>query len=252
VVGLFSADTSEENLKQLLAENLPDLPLASCLLSRLEDQDWERAWLDDYKPMCFGDTLWVCPSGMQINTGEGSGRQVIMELDPGLAFGTGTHPTTAMCLEWLATADLAGRHVIDYGCGSGILGIAALLLGADSVSGVDNDPQALTATHDNCDKNTLAHERFPVYLPKDFANALADGSQAAADIVLANILAGPLVSLAPYLAAMVRPQGTILLSGILREQAEEVMAAYAPWFDLAEPVYQGDWTRLEGKRDSQH
>ena len=175
-----------------------------------------------------------------------------MELDPGLAFGTGTHPTTALCLEWLAQHDLAGKTLIDYGCGSGILGIAALLLGADKVYGVDNDPQALTATRDNCVKNAIAETRFPVSLPNDFAGQLAAGTLAPVDIVLANILAGPLVSLARYLAAMTRPGGTILLSGILREQAGMVSNAYRPWFDLEEPEFRDDWTRLTGLRNARH
>lgn len=248
VVGLFPADTGESTLQQALADTLPDLPLASCHFSLLDDQDWERAWLADYKPLCFAGKLWVCPTGMTADTGDG----VVMDLDPGLAFGTGTHPTTALCLEWLAQHNLAGLTLIDYGCGSGILGIAALLLGADKVYAVDNDPQALTASRDNGNKNDLAPDTFPVYLPRDFATALANRTATAADIVIANILAGPLVSLAEYLAAMTRPNGTILLSGILREQADEVMAAYAPWFRFSEPVFQGDWTRLAGQRDAGH
>ncbi len=245
VVGLFSADSDKSALETRLDAALSSLSLAPCTLSLLEDQDWERAWLDDYQPMCFADKLWVVPSGLTADTGDG----VVMELDPGLAFGTGTHPTTAMCLDWLARADLAGKQVIDYGCGSGILGIAALLLGAEQVHGVDNDPQALTATQDNCEKNHIDRGRFPAWLPKAFAEGLASGDIAATDIVIANILAGPLVSLAQYLAAMTKPGGTLLLSGILREQAHEVMAAYAPWFTFTDPVYQEDWTRLEGKRE---
>ena len=230
----------------VISAKLDTLHLAPCSLLLLEDQDWERAWMDDYKPMCFAGRLWVCPTGMAVEAGDA----IIMELDPGLAFGTGTHPTTALCLEWLAQYDLSGKTLIDYGCGSGILGIAALLLGAERVLGVDNDPQALTATRDNCHKNNIDEARFPVYLPGDFAHALAGGDIGAVDIVLANILAGPLVSLAEYLAAMTRPDGMILLSGILREQAGEVMAAYAKGFSMEAPVYQEDWVRLEGRRES--
>lgn len=246
VVGLFTDDMPKQVLETDLNAQLVALSLAPCTLSVVEDREWERAWLDDYKPMCFADTLWVCPTGMTDSVGVG----VVMELDPGLAFGTGTHPTTAMCLEWLAGHKLADTNLIDYGCGSGILGIAALLLGAKTVYGVDNDPQALTATHDNCRKNTLEESRFPLYLPGDFAQALAAGDVKQTDIVLANILAGPLINLAQYLAAMTRPDGTILLSGILREQASDVMAAYENWFLFSKPVYQGDWARLEGKRHS--
>lgn len=224
------------------------MSLAPCSLLLLEDQDWERAWLDDFKPMCFADRLWVCPTGIRPEHDQG----VIMELDPGLAFGTGTHPTTAMCLEWLAQNDLCGQVLIDYGCGSGILGIAALLLGAKEIHGVDNDPQALQASGDNCEKNNLDRASFPLYLPGDFAKALSTGQLQPVDLVLANILAGPLISLAEYLAAMVKPQGRILLSGILQEQADEVMIAYEQWFSFEKPVFQGDWTRLSGMRKSSH
>lgn len=196
--------------------------------------------------MQFGKTLWVCPNGMPPGNDEG----VVMELDPGLAFGTGTHPTTAMCLEWLAEQNLQNQTLIDYGCGSGILGIAALLLGADIVHGIDNDSQALVATRDNCKKNALIEDRFPLYLPGDFARTLSTGDVQQVDTLLANILAGPLVSLAQYLAAMVKPEGSLLLSGILQEQADEVMTAYAQWFTFSNPVTQGDWTRLEGQRKS--
>jgi len=246
VVGLFPADLSLEKLEKVVTEKLAPLSLTSFLLAPVKDQDWERVWLKDFKPVQFGETLWVCPNGMAPGTNEG----VVMELDPGLAFGTGTHPTTAMCLEWLAEQNLQNLSLIDYGCGSGILGIAALLLGADIVHGVDNDPQALSATRDNCKKNAIVEEKFPLYLPGDFARTLSEGDVQQVDTLLANILAGPLVSLAQYLAAMVKPESSLLLSGILREQADEVMAAYGPWFTFTEPVIQDDWTRLEGKRKS--
>ncbi len=245
MVGLFPAELPEQELSSRLNAELDSLSLAPCSFSLVEDQDWERAWMDDYKPMCFADRLWVCPTGMTVNAGDA----IIMELDPGLAFGTGTHPTTALCLEWLAQQNLAGKTLIDYGCGSGILGIAALLLGAERVQGVDNDAQALTATRDNCRKNDLDEARFPVYLPGDFAHALAGADIGAVDIVLANILAGPLVSLAEYLAAMTRRGGTIILSGILREQADDVIAAYGNWFSMEQPVFQDDWVRLSGRRE---
>jgi len=244
VVGLYDIETNPAYLRNTLENNLPDVAADHIDIATLEDQDWERAWMVDFKPMCFANRFWVCPTGFDVDAPDG----VIMELDPGLAFGTGTHPTTAMCLEWLAGHDIKGMTMIDYGCGSGILGIAALLLGADHIYGVDNDPQALLATHDNCGKNHLNVDRFPCYLPADFAQALTRGDVSQVDMMLANILAGPLVSLAQYLAAMVRPGGGILLSGILREQADEVASAYSPWFDMAPPVFQEDWTRLEGQR----
>ena len=245
LVALFSADMSKESLESVLAEKLAPLLLAPCSLLLLEDQDWERAWMDDFKPMGFGDnSLWVCPTGM---TPESPGG-VIMHLDPGLAFGSGTHPTTSLCLEWLAENKPAGLSLVDYGCGSGILGIAALLLDADIVYGVDNDPQALLASLDNCEKNGMNAEKFPLFLPGDYAQALSSGDVSQVDIVLANILAGPLVELSEYLAAMAKPEGRILLSGILCEQANEVMSAYNQWFVFNEPAVEGDWIRLDGKR----
>ncbi len=246
VLGLFSSEQDKPALQASLDDALATLNLSSCPLTHLEDQDWERAWLDDFQPMCFADHLWVCPTGMKPDTDNEN--RVIMELDPGLAFGTGTHPTTAMCLEWLAANNVGNKDLIDYGCGSGILGIAALLLGADKVYGIDNDPQALQATSDNCKKNSLPQTRFELYLPGDFANALRLEKLQQVDIVLANILAGPLVNLAEYLTAMLKPQGIIVLSGILREQAVEVMSAYEKWVSFSPPLYQGDWVRLDGRR----
>jgi len=245
LVALFPGDMSRQKLESDIASRLSPLSLSSCLLSLIEDQDWERAWMDDFKPMGFGDnSLWVCPTGM---TPESPGG-VIMNLDPGLAFGSGTHPTTSLCLEWLAENKPEGLSLVDYGCGSGILGIAALLLDADIVYGVDNDPQALLASLDNCEKNAIAAEKFPLFLPGDYAQALSSGEVTQVDIVLANILAGPLVKLSEYLGAMAKPDGRILLSGILREQANEVMSAYSRWFEFNEPAIQGDWIRLDGHR----
>jgi len=245
VVGLFPGDSDAEKLSETINSALASHQLTACTLITVEDQDWERAWMDDFRPMEFGDgKLVVCPTGMHID----HGNAVIMELDPGLAFGTGTHPTTALCLDWLAENPPTGKTLIDYGCGSGILGIAALLLGGTVVYGVDNDPQALTATRDNLRKNNLPETQFPLYLPGDFAQALAAGSVGQADIMLANILAGPLVSLAQYLSAMTQEGGTIMLSGILAEQASEVMAAYAPWFTFSEPLISEGWVRLTGER----
>lgn len=245
LVALFPAETPKQNLESTLEEKLSSLLLAPGSLLLLEDQDWERAWMEDFKPMGFGNnSLWVCPTGM---TPESPGG-VIMNLDPGLAFGSGTHPTTSLCLEWLAENKPEGLSLVDYGCGSGILGIAALLLDADIVYGVDNDPQALLASFDNCEKNAIAVEKFPLFLPGDYAQALSSGEITQVDIVLANILAGPLVALSEYLAAMAKPDGRILLSGILREQADQVMSAYSQWFEFNEPAVQGDWVRLDGKR----
>ncbi len=162
-------------------------------------------------------------------------------LDPGLAFGTGTHPTTALCLEWLDGQELAGRQVLDFGCGSGILAIAALLLGAERAVGTDIDPQALEASRDNASRNGIEPARFPVYLP-------ADLPQRQADVLVANILAGPLVSLAPQLTGLVRPGGLLALSGILAEQAAEVRAAYSAHFDLDPTAEREGWIRISGRR----
>jgi ribosomal protein L11 methyltransferase len=176
---------------------------------------------------------------MQVNAADA----LVLDLDPGLAFGTGTHPTTALCLEWLDRHPPAGLQVLDYGCGSGILALAALRLGAASAIGVDHDPQALEASEENARRNGLG-ERLRVYLPDD-------EPRIPADLLLANILAAPLIDLAPQLARRVRPGGAILLSGILQEQAEAVAAAYRPWFELAPPDRRQEWVRIEGRRGAE-
>jgi len=198
------------------------------------DQDWERAWMDRFEPMCFGRRLWVVPSGMSIPPRPD---QVELRLDPGLAFGTGTHPTTALCLAWLDAQEMSGKLVIDYGCGSGILGIAAALLGAARVDCVDNDPQALESTAANAARNAVG-ERVHCWSPERF-----DGQPA--DVLLANILAGPLVDLASRLSRYVVRGGRIVLSGLLEEQADEVAAAYRPACDLTASAMQDGWARLD-------
>ncbi len=231
VVGLFTEGTDGsavvEQIKGQWQGEFPDYRSEV-----LEDQDWERAWMDDFKPMRFGERLWIVPSWHEPPVGD----TVNILLDPGLAFGTGTHPTTRLCLEWLDGHTVKGKTVIDYGCGSGILALAAALLGAASVIGVDNDPQALVATLDNAQRNGV---HIHAYLPKE---APTDP----ADILVANILAGPLIQLAPRLAALVKAGGDIALSGILPEQAEAVSAAYSEWFALAPAVENDGWIRLEG------
>lgn len=231
VVGLFEEDTdSEAMLRQLKSAWPGEFP--DYRSEVLEDQDWERAWMDEFKPMRFGERLWIVPSWHEPPEGD----TVNILLDPGLAFGTGTHPTTRLCLEWLDGHEIQGKSVIDYGCGSGILALAAALLGAASVIGVDNDPQALVATLDNAQRNGV---NIRVYLPKEAPTEPVD-------ILLANILAGPLIELAPRLAALVKPGGAIALSGILPEQAASVSAAYQEWFAMAPAVEQDGWIRLEG------
>ncbi|GAB6039767.1 50S ribosomal protein L11 methyltransferase [Endothiovibrio diazotrophicus] len=233
VIGLFEADGDIEAAQAIVAAALPHAPLR---LEALEDRDWVRAWMDNFKPMRFGERLWVVPGGFEPEEPEA----VNLHLDPGLAFGTGTHPTTALCLEWLDAHPPQGLRVIDYGCGSGILAVAALLLGASEAVGVDNDPQALTASRDNAAKNGV-DARLTVLAPE------APPPQPAA-VVVANILAGPLIELAPRIASLVRPGGALVLSGILARQAEEVSAAYRPWFEMAPPASREEWVRLEGQR----
>jgi ribosomal protein L11 methyltransferase len=203
---------------------------------RVEDRVWEREWLRDFRPMRFGRRLWVCPGGMR----PPEPAPAILELDPGLAFGTGTHATTALCLEWLDAQPLDGASVLDYGCGSGILALAALSLGAARATAHDIDPQALIATRDNAAKNALA-DRLAVV-------ADAAAIRGPFDVVLANILAGPLCDLAPVLARHCRPGGDLLLAGLLDAQAPEVAAAYGPWFDIGPAARREGWTALAGRR----
>lgn len=191
--------------------------------------------MDNFQPMRFGRRLWIVPSWHAAPEPQA----VNLLLDPGLAFGTGTHPTTALCLEWLDGQQLEGCSVIDFGCGSGILAIAALLLGAPQAVGTDIDPQALEASRDNASRNGIDPARFPVYLP-------ADMPQQQADVVVANILAGPLVALAAQITTLVRGGGRLALSGILAEQAEEVRAAYAEAFDLDPTAVKDGWVRISG------
>jgi ribosomal protein L11 methyltransferase len=202
----------------------------------IADQAWERAWMEHYHPMKFADKLWVCPTGQE----QREDGTVCLILDPGLAFGTGTHPTTALCLEWLASHDLSGKTVIDYGCGSGILAIAALLLGAERAYAVDIDPQAITATDSNAMKNNV-QDKIICCLPEQFRHA-----DKKSDVVLANILAKPLIEMAGQIAGLLVSKGQLVLSGILAEQADSVIAAYQPYLSLDNLVQQEDWVRLAG------
>lgn len=235
---LFAADADRVGLLALLAELLPDLAPEAITMREVADQDWTRAWMDDFKPMRFGRRLWIYP--WNIEPPADAGDAVVVRLDPGLAFGTGTHPTTALCLEWLDGLDLAGKHVIDYGCGSGVLAIAALKLGAARVSGVDNDPQALLASHDNAQRNGVA-QGLQLFTPEAFTATPADA-------FVANILAGPLAQLAERFAACTSPGAPIALSGILAGQEDELLAIYAPWFDGLVVSHSGDWLRISGRR----
>jgi len=238
LLALFEAEVDE---KQLLAQLdlLSGGTLPEHQLERIEDQDWERSWMDNFHPMRFGRRLWIVPSWHAAPEPDA----VNLLLDPGLAFGTGTHPTTALCLEWLDAQDLTGKHLLDFGCGSGILAIAGLLLGAKRATGTDIDIQAIEASRDNAQRNGIQPERFALYLPVQLPDEQAD-------VVVANILAGPLVELAEQITSLVRPGGLLALSGILKEQAEEVRAAYAPHFDLDPTAFKDDWVRISGVRRS--
>jgi len=229
VTGLFESDISVENLTMELARD--NYKLEDVV--RLDDRAWEREWLSRFKPMQFGRRLWVCPTGFALEPGG----KVIIELDPGLAFGTGTHETTRLCLEYLDTIEVDGLDVLDYGCGSGILAIASALLGARKVTGIDNDPQALTATTENAKRNKVAVD---THLP---GVALLPS-----DIVLANILAQPLVEMAPMLVETMKPGGLLILSGIMSSQADWVLQAYVDLVELVDRTELNGWVRLVWKR----
>ncbi len=235
ITGLFPADTDMVALKKQLQQQT-DKPLGNWQIQPLEEKDWSRAWMDNFHPMQFGDKLWICPGWHTPPHREA----VNILLDPGLAFGTGTHATTGLCLEWLDAHPPLTLNVIDYGCGSGILAIAAAKLGARQVQAIDNDPQALQATNDNADKNRLK-EKISTFLPEEHYPVPCD-------LLLANILANPLMDLAAQFAELVSPGGSIILSGILSEQETSVTAAYEPWFTMTGTQERDGWIRLEGSR----
>ena len=234
---LFDEYTDRRGLTEALGELLPWLEPDQVQYRDIADQDWERAWMDTFKPMQFGRRLWIYPWNIEPPADDDA---VVVRLDPGLAFGSGTHPTTALCLEWLDAQALQGRSVIDYGCGSGILAIAALKLGAASAVGVDNDPQALTASADNAERNEVA-ERLALFLPEDH-------DVEPADVFVANILAGPLAELAPTFAAAAKPGAPFAISGILKGQEDELLERYAEWFEELRADTREDWVRISGRR----
>jgi ribosomal protein L11 methyltransferase len=238
VTALFDSSVNAAVVLESLRAGL-SAPLADARFEILADRVWEREWLEDFRPMRFGRRLWISPGGQSIPAAEHSSDARVIELDPGLAFGTGTHATTALCLEWLDGAALAGKTIVDYGCGSGVLAIAALKLGAAQAWAVDIDPQALLATRNNAERNGVA-ERLHVGLPAQLPGT--------ADIVLANILAEPLMELAATFAALLPPHGRLVLSGILQNQAAAVASRYAAWFDIASEAVRDDWVRLNGVR----
>lgn len=230
VVGLFDSQLDLTTLVHQLA-------IYDVQTVEVADEDWVRRSLDSFIPMKFGKKLWVCPSWQTPPEPEA----INLVLDPGLAFGTGSHPTTSLCLEWLDKNIQAEQDVIDYGCGSGILGIAALKLGAKQVFAVDNDELALETAAQNSEQNNLYPPVFTTFLPENLPIMQAD-------LVIANILAQPLIDLAPKLAALTRPGGNILLSGILSDQVESINIAYKHWYSMQQPVYKGEWVSLVGIR----
>jgi ribosomal protein L11 methyltransferase len=236
VIGLFEGRVDAEAIRAALGVAMGAAAGARLRIEPLEDRDWTRAWMDDFHPMRFGERLWVVPG----NHAPPCPDAVNLLLDPGLAFGTGTHPTTALCLEWLDRHPPHDQTLIDYGCGSGILAVAALKLGARKVWAVDNDPQALIATQSNAVRNAVA-ANLHVFMPDDLPAVRAD-------VLVANILANPLIELQPRFVALLQAQGRIVLSGILATQAAQVCAAYATDFDLDPAVQRNEWVRIAGER----
>lgn len=240
MTALFPAGTVPELVLHALEAFDAGIDLSQAEFREVEDQDWERAWMDQYQPLSFGRRTFIVPWNRELPAEAERLDAAVVRLDPGLAFGSGTHPTTALCLEWLDALDLAGKTVLDFGCGSGILALAALKLGAARAVGVDNDPQALIATRDNAERNGVV-ERLDVFLPQDEPAATYP-------VVVANILAVALDQLAELLAARVAPGGVIALSGILHGQEEALLQRYGVWFDDLEATRQDDWMRISGRR----
>ena len=236
VVGLFDASDDMKRIIDRLGKARVLGADFKYKLEPLEDKDWEREWMDNFHPMQFGERLWICPSWRDVP----DPNAVNVMLDPGLAFGTGTHPTTALCLRWLDGIDVKDKTVVDFGCGSGILALAALKLGAKRVIGIDIAPQALQATEENARRNDVA-SRLDVYLPEN-------QPQIEADIVMANILSGPLLELQPVIADFCQADGLLVLSGILAEQVPKIEAAYRTQFTLDKSAIDGEWARVSGKK----
>ena len=231
-IGLFAA-TTDTDLATVTATASYGGDLPAHRWEILEDKDWEREWMQHYHPIQCGERLWVCPSWIAPPQPEA----VNLMLDPGLAFGTGTHPTTFLCLKWLDGIDLQGKTVIDYGCGSGILGIAALLLGAEKVIAIDNDPQALVATRDNGERNGIDRHKLVTCLPEQQPNEPAD-------VMIANILAAPLIGLADTLSELTRSGGQLCLAGLIEPQVDDVKAPYVSQFKFDPDTRREEWVRL--------
>jgi ribosomal protein L11 methyltransferase len=235
VTGLFSDSPNNDSIPRTLRSELDQNLRIE--LRALPERDWVRTSLEDVVPMRFGNRLWICPTGRSVPDKSA----VIVRLDPGLAFGTGTHPTTALCLEWLATQSLCGTHVIDYGCGSGVLAIAALKLGARHVWAVDIDVQARQATRANANKNAIPPTDLDVWQPDRLKGTVAD-------IIVANILSGTLIELQPVLSNLIAAEGRLVMSGLLANQINPVIAAYGKTFKLRSAIKKNQWILLEGTR----
>ena len=237
VTGLYPADADMDAVLARFPAKL--MAFTNARVEILEDKDWEREWMTHYQPMQFGQSFWVCPSWLEPPDPDAT----TMLLDPGLAFGTGTHPTTALCLTELAKMKLSRTHIVDYGCGSGILAVAALLLGATEALAVDNDPQALVATKDNGERNNIEPSSLAVFLPEhvDFEHHMGK-----ADVVIANILAGPLTGLSETLLSLLKPGGNLLLSGLLEKQASGLREHYLPQIALTIAGEKDGWVCLLG------
>ena len=231
---LFNGDDADA-LTQELSEAL-GVPPRVIQARVVADRAWEREWLKDFHAMRFGTRLWICPHHEQVE----DPKAVVVKMDPGLAFGTGTHPTTALCLEWLDRGPVAGARVIDYGCGSGVLAVAAARLGAVEAHCFDIDPQALIATRDNAEANAVTG-RVRLH---NSAESLPRG----VDVLLSNILSGPLCELAPRFADLVRPNGDLVLAGLLEQEVSDVTRAYDAWFDIRRFGQREGWVGLCGRR----
>jgi ribosomal protein L11 methyltransferase len=236
ITGLYDANYDMQQVIAQLSKSKILGPDFNHKLDQLEDKDWEREWMENFHPMQFGKRLWICPSWCPVPDPSA----VNVMLDPGLAFGTGTHPTTSLCLQWLDTLQLEQSTVVDFGCGSGILGIAALKLGAKRVIGIDIDPQAILASQDNANRNEVG-EQIELYLPEN-------QPELKADVVLANILAAPLRELRQVITAYCKPDGKLVLSGILDNQAEEINALYSEDFEMEPIAIEGEWARVSGTK----
>ena len=242
VTGIYAQEDDEQidvtALETFIRTQLPTEPMRS---EFMEDQEWERTWMDAYEPIQIGEKYWIVPEWMEAPEADA----VNIKLDPGLAFGTGNHASTFLCLQWLGKTDVKDKIVIDYGCGSGILGVAALLLGAKKVYATDIDPQAVLATQQNADLNGVLNKLY-VGLPEEFNKELADQK---ADVFVANILAGPLMALAADFSTLIKSEGAFALAGVIEEQVDDVSRVYSEFFDILDVEKRdGHWCRISGKR----